>query len=199
VKQSVDYLIECSRTAREELLLRVRQRDSFLKTYFLIQVVLLAMSKGIKVEGVETGGPLPASLLLVVPVAVIFALLCYTEDRLIGQLSAYVGSLSKEVTNESKQVLAWDVSPQLRDSAKRTVCYRGLAHLAAFVITPSVLVGMRYYHTRPSNCWQWTGLALQVVLLIYLLFLSIVEWRYRMSTGQEFKYAGPRAAKTTTP
>lgn len=187
-KQDGSYRVECFRSAREELLFRVKHRDSYLNIHFLVQGVLLALSKGVKIAGVETSSPLALSLYLAVPLTAVFALLYYTEDRLIGQLSSYAGSLSGPVQKEfSEKVVCWDVSPQLREYARTTVWYRFLAHLAAFVIAPSVLLYLLYHSAPPTTCHQWIGCTSQIIILVCLLALSIKELRYRLTTGREWK------------
>jgi hypothetical protein len=158
-----------------------------LKLHFLIQGVLLALSKGVKLAGVEASGPMSLSLFLAVPLTAVFALLYYTEDRLIGQLSSYVGSLSKEARKQSGEAVhCWDVSPQLREYAKTTVWYRFLAHLAAFVVVPSVLLYLLYRSSFPSFFHEWIWCDIQIIVLICLLALSIKELCYRLTTGQEW-------------
>jgi hypothetical protein len=184
----MSYLIECSRSAREELLLRVQHRDSYLRLHFLVQGVLLALSKGVKIAGVEASSPLSLSLYLAVPLTAVFALLYYTEDRLIGQLSSYVGSLSRPAQKESGEAVpCWDVSPQLREYARTTVVYRFLAHVAAFVVAPSVLLYLLYHSDPPRSCLQWIGCTVQIIVLVCLFVLSIKELCYRLKTGQEWK------------
>jgi hypothetical protein len=180
----MDYLIECSRSAREELLARVQHRDSYLKLHFLVQGVLLALSYGVNISGVEANGPVPLSLYLAVPLTAVFALLYYTEDRLIGQLSSYVGSLSNAAQQKSGEtVSSWDVSPQLREYAQTTVRYRFFAHVAAFVVAPGVLLYLLQRFYPPTSWHQWGWCIVQVLILAALLVLSIKEFRYRKKTG----------------
>lgn len=166
-----------------------------------MQAVLLALSKGVKIAGVEASSPLFLSLYLAVPLTVVFALLYYTEDRLIGQLSSYVGSLSLPAqTKSSEKVACWDVSPQLREYARTTVAYRFVAHVAAFVVAPAVLLYLLYDSEQPTSCLQWIGCTAQIVILVCLLALSIKELCYRFKTGQEWKSkAEPSAAPNGCP
>jgi hypothetical protein len=186
--KAMDYLIECSRSAREELLLRVAHRDSYLNVHFLVQGVLLALSQGVKIAGVETSVPLPFSLHLALPLTLVFALLYYTEDRLIGQLSSYVGNLSRQAREDSvRTIQSWDVSPQLREYARTAVWYRFWAHLAAFVIAPCVLLSVLYYSHLSGSSFEWICGVVQAAMLAVLLALSIRELRYRLKTGEEWK------------
>lgn len=196
------YPIEYFTTARDELMFRVKQRDSFLIMHLLVQGVLLALSYGVKLGGAEAVGPMPQTLHLAVPLAVVFSLLYYTEDRLIGQLSSYLGSLpsrciSKEVvvnveksrneekTEEEKIVPCWDVSSQLQKYAKTTVLYRFFSHLIAFFVTPTVLLVLFYNSNIPTSCLECFWLFSQIFLLVVILIVSVIEFIYRRKTGQK--------------
>src|SRR3954470_21288225 len=86
-----DYLLECFRTTREELLMRVKHRDSWLKLQLLAQAVILALMSGIILSGVESHNAMPELAWLALPISIVSAGLYFTEDGIICRLSKYIG------------------------------------------------------------------------------------------------------------
>ena len=186
----MEYLLECFKTAREELLHRVKHRDNYLKLHLLVQGILFCLYKNIKIAGVETASPLHFSLYLSVPLTFIFALLYYTEDRLIGHLGSYIGQLSNVAKKNETQdeIYNWDASPQLLEYSKTTLVYRFLAHLSAFVIIPGILLNFYYDCTISWNKVELTGFIAQITILFFLAGLSIKEYIFRKrNTAKKWK------------
>lgn len=168
MSDSEHLVIERSRTAREELLLRVRHRDSWLKLQLLAQAILWSLAKGVKLGGADSPAPLPEALALASPIALVFASLYYVEDGLIHRLSKYIEGLDSG---------SWDASPQLKNYATGlTLILRLTAQLAAFVALPSYLVLIQL----PSECWQATG---HTVFLALTFVVVVVGYWQRRSTG----------------
>ena len=135
MSDSKDFLIEWSRTAREELLLRVKHRDGWLKLQLLAQAILWGLAKGVKLGGAESSTPLPEALALSSPIALVLASLYYVEDGLIHRLSKYIAGLRPG---------SWESSPQLKNYATGlTLLLRLVAQLAAFIALPLFLVQMQ--------------------------------------------------------
>jgi hypothetical protein len=137
-----EYLFECFRTAREELLMRVRHRDNWLKLQLLAQGALLALSQGVKFAGVESSRELPTLIVLAIPIGLVFMSLYFVEDRLIGVLSRYIGSLSLREAKLSAgpdPIPNWDSSPELRAYGQNTLPIRIFAQVLSFVLIPAGL------------------------------------------------------------
>ena len=164
-------MIECIRTAREELLLRVKHRDDWLKLQLLAQITLLALAGGVRLGGVEASGPLPIVVALSVPVSFVLASLYFVEDRLIGHLSKYIGQLSNDearLSSSTEIIPNWDISKELREYARNTLPFRAMAQLATFVIVPAGLSILRIGTFGTS----WTNLQIAEVAINSILWLA---------------------------
>jgi hypothetical protein len=142
----IDYLLECFRNAREELLFRVKHRDDWIKIQLFTQAVLLALAQGIELGGIRTATPQPTVLTAAPVISLVLAALYYVEDNLIGYLSKYVGAISEAEVKLSQgnfYISNWDTSAPLREYAKSTRRLRLVAQSAAFVGIPLVLTAIR--------------------------------------------------------
>jgi hypothetical protein len=152
------FLIACFNTAREEVLFRVRHRDGWLRVNLLSQAALLALASGVKyvVEGHK-----PEFACLAPFVSLVFACMYTVEDRLIGQLGNYIGSLSEAeaVLSERKgrMIVNWDLSPQLQEGYTNgpALKVRLLAQLLSFVLIPGVIgwIGISFITQWPLVNW----------------------------------------------
>lgn len=181
----LDYLIECSKTARKELLFRVKHRDAWLKLQLLVQAVLWALSNGIKFGGAEPSSPVPLALALALPISLVFTSLYLVEDRLIHGLSQYIGSLSgleKKFSKGDIKIICWDVSEPLRKYAKGiTLILRQVALIAGFVILPAYLA-LSYQQKHEFETWEtW----IQGVVFFLIVVLIIAGYLQRRKTGKE--------------
>jgi hypothetical protein len=154
---------EFAKTARDELLMRVKHRDDWLKLQLLAQAVLWALANGVKFQA-EASAPLTVVPSLAPAVALAFCLLYYVEDGLIHRLSKYIGSLGEG---------SWETSPQLRSYAQgRPLFFRVLAQLIAFVVVP-------WYLTLSQALFSWGNLPL--LLAVAVVGAGYVE---RRATGR---------------
>ena len=116
----VNFLIECSRTSREEMLFRIKHRDQWLKTQLYIQAVLFAIGNGVKIAGTVDTDPNPDVLAISLPIAATLTVLYMVEDHLIQGLSDYAAKLSEveqTITNGTIPIISYDSSVQL-------LCYK---------------------------------------------------------------------------
>ena len=49
----IDYLFECMRTTREEMLFRIKHRDNWLSAHLVVQAGLLALAQGVEMAGLK--------------------------------------------------------------------------------------------------------------------------------------------------
>lgn len=190
----LDYLIECSRTAREELLLRIKKRDNWLKLQLLSGAILWAVAHKITLVGTGAANAFPEVQGLAFPMALIFAGLYYVEDGLIYRLSKYMASLSsteRELSASSGKVSNWDDSPYLRDYATgRNLKLRLISQIMAFVILPGYLT---YLYLEYITCWfrdnifLKCSLYIEILLLILIIFLIYNGYKERRKTGSNKK------------
>ncbi len=185
--ERMDYLFECFRTAREELLFRVRHRDDWLKTQLISQAALLALAKGIEIVGIKSATPYPDLTAFSMSISLIFACLYYTEDNLIGYLSKYIGAISntEAVLRQEKTIIACsDISEHLRLYARHTLPSRFLAQAFAFIIIP---MGLTFYRIVQFKSWGILQFGEVAIDIIFLLFIGIQCFRgflFRRQTGQ---------------
>lgn len=179
-----DFLIACFSTAREELLIRVRKRDGWLRINLLSNAVLLALASGIKfvVEGQR-----PEFACLAPFASLVFACMYTVEDRLIGHLGSYIGSLSEAEAvlrgRPQKMIVNWDISSQLRDDYAKgpALKVRLLAQVLAFTVIPGVVgwSGVRSIHHSRVLLIVAMALAIAVAGLI-----CAGGFRFRHKTGE---------------
>jgi hypothetical protein len=106
------FLIECFRSAHEELLLRIKQREEWLRIGLATQVVILAAMSGFEVLGTKAAGgsnPGPPTWLRLIsmPVALIVTLLYSVEERMIGHLASYLSEMpdiEASIANSKRQI-----------------------------------------------------------------------------------------------
>jgi hypothetical protein len=157
-----DRALEFAKPAREELLMRVKHRDDWLKLQLLVQTVLWALANGVKFQ-VEASKPLEVAAQMAPAVSLAFCLLYYVEDGLIHRISKYIGSVCPGT---------WETSTQLQNYAKgRILLFRAVAQLIAFVAVP-------WYLTVAHPIFTWTNVPLLLAFLI--IFGGYIE---RRSTG----------------
>jgi hypothetical protein len=184
----MDYLIECLRTTREELLFRVKHRDDWLKLQLFAQITILALAGGVKIGGVEASGPLPIVFALSVPISFILVTLYFVQDTLIGYLSRYVGQLSNEeakLSSTNEIIPNWDVSPECREYTRHALPFRSTALFVAFVLVPAILVGI--WIVTISGAWtilQTAEVILTAILWLATLGLVIRVYVLRRKTGK---------------
>ena len=151
-----------AQAAREELLMRVKHRDDWLKLQLLAQAVLWALANGVKFH-MEAQGKVTVVPILAPSVALVFCLLYYVEDGLIHRLSKYIGRLDEG---------SWEASSQLRSYARgRPLLFRALAQFVAFVLMP-------WYLTLGQPLLSWSN-----GLLLFTLAVVGVGYAERRATG----------------
>lgn len=187
--ERLNVLIENGRTAREELLFRVKHRDHWLKLQLLAQITILALAGGIEVGAfaMKPLSPLPNAMALSVPIAFVLTCLYFVEDRLIGFLSTYIGRLSvvEGQLSANTPFDNWDSSEELRSYAKTTLPFRAYAQFVSFVVVPTGITVLRI-----SN-WQWpwsriqsAEILLDVVFLIWTVVIVAKAFKHRRKTGE---------------
>ena len=175
--------VEYLKTTREEILFRIKHRDSYLKMYMIIQTVLIAMSKGIAVAGTKVNHAHPEALLFSAPIALIFCLLYSTEDRLIGHLSKYIGKAAKSIPT---MIPHWECSDELRAYSNTTLYLRVLAQWFAFFFVP-LLFSIEFFWSQkgetlfPRLVFMY---AIEIICLIMITGVLVFSFSFRKTTGK---------------
>lgn len=179
----VDFVVECFKSAREELMFRVKHRDNWLKLQLLAQAVLASLASRIKLGGVEATDAMPKVLSLAIPVSLILACLYYVEDGLVHKLSGYIAGLSAKEAGLRKQtstIASWDCSDELRNYARYLLPLRIVAQIAAFVLIPGFLVFSRLIKISIS---QYEG-AIQGAVFAVVAVIVLASYQLRRKTGR---------------
>lgn len=180
-------MIECFKTAKEELLMRVKRRDEWLKLQLFAQFLLWALAHGItfaKISGGDCEKPLYVVLILSVPIALVMMGLYAVEDGLISRLSKYIGSLSgveKVLCSSSEpEIKNWDDSSYLANYADGlSLKIRVFVQFFAFFVIPLYLTILSYeHHVLP--CWL---AVIQSVILVLIIVVMIVNYRSKSDLG----------------
>jgi hypothetical protein len=179
----VSFLVECFRSAHEELITRIRQREEWFKIGLATQIVILAAMSGFEVFGTKTSGTVPPTWLPLIsmPISMVFALLYSIEERMVGHLASYLGELPKkeaEVAGSESIIDTFNSSSQLRSSVPGTLNYRCATNILAFIVVPFIVT----IWSPPSRShleriiWFF-----DLGLILPILFVIIASWRYRLS------------------
>jgi hypothetical protein len=169
------YRLEYFRSAREELNLHFKQRENWLQRQLLSQVVLLALSQGIAIAGIQKANPYPDVLALSTPISLVLASLYYVEDSAISYLSAYIQSL----TVTEPKLRAWDASEHVKDYVYLALPIRYLAHFTAFVVIPTGLFVWRIANFVVWDTLQVIEVVLNIVVLILIAIMIVLGFRLR--------------------
>jgi len=103
--ERVEVLLKYYESAREEILLRVKWRDNWLRYQFILLAILCAVALGVKIFGVEFSGYHPEILLLGLPLSFITCSAYVIEEFSISNLTIYLKSVNQaecEIHNLSK-------------------------------------------------------------------------------------------------
>jgi hypothetical protein len=182
------FLIESFRSAHNELLLRIKQREEWLKIGLATQVVILAAMSGFEVFGTKTlGGSTSVSAppswlpLISMPIALIIALLYNMEERMIGHIASYLGEtprIEAAMTESKWLITTFNSSSQLRESVPGTLCYRGVTNVIVFIFLPGLVTILAPNLDSPvERNLRW----LDIPLACAILFIIVASWRYRLS------------------
>jgi len=177
-----DYLLECFRSAREEMALHFKHRENWLQRQLLAQVVLLALSQGIAIAGVQTKDPYPDVLALSTAISLVLASLYYVEDSAISYLSDYIQSL----TVTEPKFPAWDASAEAKKYVYLALPIRYLAHFIAFVVIPTGLFVWRTVHFAVWDTLQIIEVVMNIVFLILIALMIVLGFWLRRDIFRRF-------------
>ncbi|SHO56993.1 hypothetical protein [Vibrio quintilis] len=177
----LSYLIECSRAAREEILFRVKHRDTWLKLQLIVQAMLWAISNKIQVGSMASIESVPYVLALSFPVSLVLVSLYIVEDGLIDRLSKYVGSLSdteQRLSGSDNEIACWDASSFLSGYTKGKVTGLNIRLLAQFTVffgLPLYLAALSYI----NETWPVWLMTSQGVIAGAILVIIVMSYHQR--------------------
>lgn len=149
---------EFFKSAREELLLRVAARDSWLRSHLTVQFTVIALGLGIPLFETARQDQDMRWLLAVAPFLGLGAYLLYAvEDRLIGHLSHYL--------RESIPGDHWDRSQSFEEYQDKTLWWRFYGTAFVFISLPCASLLLSTFPWAAKG----PGAALFTALLLVLL------------------------------
>ena len=177
----IDYLFECMRTTREEMLFRIKHRDNWLSAHLVVQAGLLALAQGVEMAGLKGPKAYPDVLVLALPIAFILACLYFVEDLLISNLCRYSGSLSQAeaaLRNSAVEIANPDTIRNLRRDGWNITPLRALAQVVGFMLVPG---GLALLHLAQLPQWNVLGGTELVLDAILWLGIALLIWRCYLS------------------
>jgi hypothetical protein len=181
-QERVDYLIECFKLAKQELLLRFEYRERWLQFQLLAQVVLIGLSLGVEIAGVK-GAATPSVIVLSPAISAIFICLYFVDDSIITYIGNYLAAVTAaEATlrSGSLAILNWDSSLQVKKYVEQALVMKYVAQLIAFAIVP---LGLFLWRVSTFSSWGIAALAeaawnaVFLAFIVYVTILSLVRRR----------------------
>jgi hypothetical protein len=179
----IEFTLKCFRSAREEIIVRVKSRDNHVKYQLFAQAVLLGLTEGIKLGGVESKAAIPHVAFLAIPISLIFWVLYFSEDRLVGQLSAYCKRIIKELeikNADGKIIDSWDGSIKAFGYMKMRIVTRVIIHIVVFFVIP--LLHMLFFYQKMVSQYHrlYFLYFCELALLSPVLIFTFLDLKYRL-------------------
>ena len=172
-----EYVLEYFRSAREELILHFNHRENWIQLQLLAQVVLIALSLGIGIAGIQTSDEYPDIVALSTAISFIFTSLYYADDSLISHIGSYIRTLPLV----DSTLLSWDASEQAKHYVRSALPIRYLAQLTAFAIIPTGICVWRILRFPSWGTLQISEVVIHVVFLSLIIYLILkgflLRWR----------------------
>lgn len=197
-RERVDYLIECFKLAKEELLLRFKYREHWLQLQLLAQVVLVALSLGIEIAGVK--GPATPSIITLSPaISAVFICLYFVDDSLITYIGNYLAALTDaeaELRSGSLKILNWDSSDQVKEYVRQALIMKYVAQFIAFAAIP---LGLFLWRASTFSTWGIAELAEVVWNVAFLAIVGYVIFKSLRRRRSAFLVTGNTILARATP
>lgn len=181
-------ILEYFRSAREEVMLRVKYRDNWLIIQLLSQVVLFALAQGVEIAGVRASGANPIFLFLSIPISLLLASLYHIEDSIIGYIGNYISAIPEaeaEISTRKTVIRNWDASEQFKLYGSRALPIRLIAQTVAFLLIPICLSGIRMSSVKTWGLFQWVELLVNALFAIVVSAILIRGFLLRRSINGE--------------
>src|SRR5262249_22703569 len=140
---------------------RVRCRDHWVNAQLVAQATILALTYGISLANVQAPRPMADVAIVAAPVALLMAYKYVVQDRVIGQLQAYLkGFTDLEAELSRSDVLIYNfLASREHEGFRSTVGTRFHGQILAFVIVPAVPTVLWAKGVGHWDGWTLAGLA----------------------------------------
>jgi hypothetical protein len=172
-QERVDYLIECFKLAKQELLLRFEYRERWLQFQLLAQVVLIGLSLGVEIAGVK-GTATPSVIVLSPAISAIFICLYFVDDSIITYIGNYLAAVTAaeaRLRSGRLAILNWDSSLQVKKYVEQALIMKYVAQFIAFAIIP---LGLFLWRVTTFSSWGIAALAEVAWNAVFLAFIGYV-------------------------
>lgn len=169
-------VIEYFRSAREEIMLRVKYRDTWLTIQLLAQVVLFALAEGVEVAGVRAPAANSIFLLLSFPISLLLVSLYRVEDSIIGYIGNYISAIPEAEARLLRRpwlVRNWDSSQQFRLYGEKALPIRLTAQIVAFLVIPGGLSLVRMNEVESWRIFQEFALVADAFFAVLICAILI--------------------------
>jgi hypothetical protein len=197
-KERVDYLIECFKLAKEELLLRFKYREHWLELQLLTQVVLVALSLGIEIFGVS-GPAIPNVIALSPAISAIFICLYFVDDSLITYIGGYLVALTDaeaKLRSGRLKILNWNSSDQVKEYVKQALIMKYVAQFIAFAIIP---LGLFLWRASTFSMWGIAEIAELVWNIMFFVLIGYVILKSLQRRRSAYLVSGKTILTLATP
>jgi hypothetical protein len=181
--ERVDYLIECFKLAKEELLLRFAYRERWLQFQLLAQVVLVGLSLGVEIAGVK-GAATPSVVVLSPAISAILVCLYFVDDSIITYIGNYLAAVTAaeaKLRSGGLAILNWDSSHQVKEYVKQALIMKYVAQFIAFAIIPLALFLWRVSTFSSWGIATLAEVAWNVGFLGFIGYVTILSLMRRRS------------------
>jgi len=173
------YRVACLHEANEELRIRSKMRDSWLKFHLFSQAAIVGLAFGIKTD-LTIATPSPAYGALAPILSLMFCLFYGVQDDLVAGISRYLASMPTD-----EKVQNWHGSSMMREYYSRGWApkMKLMGLLLAFAIVPGILVTywlLTFSHRGPSF---WVAVALTGGILVATAVVCVGSFLRRRTLG----------------
>jgi hypothetical protein len=179
------YLRDTYSKTYDELLVRITQRDNWIKIQLICQLALVAISAGLKLQIINSDSPVPNALSFCLPISFVIFLQFQIEETIIALLSRYIGEMSEaeEVLNPGFFVHNFDSSVAVGDFWRKSQNFRTTSIIIVFLMIPLSLWLYRI-RTLKMDTYFMVEVTLSSILILFISYNIYRGWKARRSNAK---------------
>jgi len=179
------YRVACLREASNELMVRSKMRDGWLRLHLFAQAAVLALAIGIRTD-LSIATPAPTYAALAPTLSFMFCLFYGVQDDLVAGLSQYLAWFSQADIGY-KEFPNWHGSSMIREYYSRGWApkMKLLGLLIAFVAIPGMMAGYWLSTTQHKGRSFLVSVSWTVVILVAAAAVCILCFIRRRDLGRK--------------
>ncbi|MBX2876455.1 MAG: hypothetical protein KTR30_30325 [Saprospiraceae bacterium] len=180
--QQFDLLVEYFRTANQRLSFRIKQRDLWLKTQLLLQIILILIVSIGNLQFADKEFAFHTLLILSFPIAALCCTLYSTQDRLISHIISYLNDLAETATNYGNQIVPFknlESSAAGKDYVDTALPIRLIGQLFSFLIIPLWIAAFRIFSLISFELIHMISAFVDLVLAGLIIWLLSTSYSFR--------------------